>query len=109
MSYVDRFDIDPATQAVTGSVKGYCRGRRAVPQKKHRVRPRVRAVIALVRGRIDALDLLQKLTAADPGAVLGAASTAADFASVLDNVAGFLREQQRGLLRLIASVQGRSP
>jgi hypothetical protein len=44
-----------------------------------------------------------------PGTELDAAWTADDFASVLGSVAGFLREQQRGLPRFIAIVQGRNP
>ena len=44
-----------------------------------------------------------------PGTELGAAWTGDDFASVLGNVASFLREQQRGLPRFIAIVQGRNP
>jgi hypothetical protein len=44
-----------------------------------------------------------------PGADLHAAWTQDDFASVLGNVAGFLREQQRGLPRFIAIVKGRNP
>lgn len=44
-----------------------------------------------------------------PGADLRAAWTPADFASVLGGVAGFLREEQRGLPRFIAIVKGRNP
>jgi len=44
-----------------------------------------------------------------PGADLHAAWTQGDFASVLGNVAAFLREEQRGLPRFIAIVKGRTP
>jgi hypothetical protein len=44
-----------------------------------------------------------------PGSDLRAPWTPDDFASVLGNVAGFLREQQRGLPRFIAIVKGRNP
>ena len=44
-----------------------------------------------------------------PGTDLHAAWTQQDFASVLGNVAAFLREEQRGLPRFIAIVKGRTP
>ena len=44
-----------------------------------------------------------------PGTDLRAAWTRDDFASVLGNVAAFLRDQQRGLPRFIAIVKGREP
>jgi hypothetical protein len=44
-----------------------------------------------------------------PGTDLRAAWTRDDFASVLGNVAAFLREEQRGLPRFIAIIKGRNP
>jgi hypothetical protein len=44
-----------------------------------------------------------------PGVDLHAAWTKDDFASVLANVAAFLREEKRGLPRFIAIVKGRNP
>lgn len=60
--------------------------------------PRVRAVTAR-RSRRSPMAPARSI-AGTPGTELGAAWIAADFVSVLGNVAGSLREQQRGLLRV---------
>jgi hypothetical protein len=44
-----------------------------------------------------------------PGIDLGADWTKEDFVSVLGNIAGFLRDQQRGFPRFISIIKGRNP
>jgi hypothetical protein len=64
--------------------------------------PGVPAIAAIANG-------IGEVDRRHPGSDLRAAWTQDDFASVLESVAGFLREEQRGLPRFIAIVKGRNP
>ena len=64
--------------------------------------PGVPAIAAIANGAGE-VDRLR------PGLDVGAAWTKGDFASVLGNIAAFLREQQRGFPRFIAIIKGRKP